>query len=202
MVSLPDAENRRKILQVILGKEELSDSFDFNELSQLTDGYSGSDLKVGRTVHHHVISADVLGVLQRKYEGTVLRSYEMEVHWSKERCCRAATSLSLFSRFVGPYGTRSGTFFTNDNHHRAFSPLLLVVGQRLDLDSASFTLHCCCAESVCHSRISANQRDLGAGEEGRNGPTSTIFRDLKRFFLVSLNVQVTSCCVGVSKTQN
>jgi ATP-dependent 26S proteasome regulatory subunit len=46
MVSLPDAENRRKILQVILGKEELSDSFDFNELSQLTDGYSGSDLKV------------------------------------------------------------------------------------------------------------------------------------------------------------
>lgn len=46
-MSLPDAENRRKILQVILGKEELSDSFDFNELSQLTDGYSGSDLKVG-----------------------------------------------------------------------------------------------------------------------------------------------------------
>lgn len=46
MVSLPDAENRRKILQVILAKEELADDFDFHELSQLTEGYSGSDLKV------------------------------------------------------------------------------------------------------------------------------------------------------------
>ncbi|GAQ79721.1 AAA-type ATPase [Klebsormidium nitens] len=45
MVPLPDAENRRKILHVILGKEELSAAFDFEELSQMTDGYSGSDLK-------------------------------------------------------------------------------------------------------------------------------------------------------------
>lgn len=46
MVPLPDAENRRKILHVILGKEELSAGFDFEALSQMTDGYSGSDLKV------------------------------------------------------------------------------------------------------------------------------------------------------------
>lgn len=46
MVPLPDADNRRKILQVILGKEELDADFDLTELSQLTDGYSGSDLKV------------------------------------------------------------------------------------------------------------------------------------------------------------
>lgn len=46
MVNLPDAANRVKILKVILAKEELSSDFDFEELALLTDGYSGSDLKV------------------------------------------------------------------------------------------------------------------------------------------------------------
>jgi hypothetical protein len=46
MVELPDAANRTKILQVILGKEDLEPGFDFDELAAMTDGYSGSDLKV------------------------------------------------------------------------------------------------------------------------------------------------------------
>lgn len=34
-----------KILRVILADEELEEGFDFEELSRITDGYSGSDLK-------------------------------------------------------------------------------------------------------------------------------------------------------------
>lgn len=48
MVELPDAANRAQILRVILGKEDLEPGFDFDELATMTDGYSGSDLKVSR----------------------------------------------------------------------------------------------------------------------------------------------------------
>eukprot|EP01018_Ginkgo_biloba_P037808 Gb_27709 [translate_table: standard] len=44
-VDLPDAENRTKILRVILAQEKLVDGFEFNELASTTEGYSGSDLK-------------------------------------------------------------------------------------------------------------------------------------------------------------
>jgi SpoVK/Ycf46/Vps4 family AAA+-type ATPase len=46
MVNLPDATNRKKILSVILSKEELADDVDLEALGNLTEGYSGSDLKV------------------------------------------------------------------------------------------------------------------------------------------------------------
>ena len=46
MVNLPDAPNRAKILKVILAKEDLSPDFDFDSVASMTDGYSGSDLKV------------------------------------------------------------------------------------------------------------------------------------------------------------
>ncbi|ESR53333.1 hypothetical protein CICLE_v100185462mg, partial [Citrus x clementina] len=45
MVNLPDAPNRAKILQVILAKEDLSPDVDFDAIANMTDGYSGSDLK-------------------------------------------------------------------------------------------------------------------------------------------------------------
>jgi ATP-dependent Zn protease len=45
MVNLPDAPNRAKILKVILAKEDLGD-VDFDAIANMTDGYSGSDLKV------------------------------------------------------------------------------------------------------------------------------------------------------------
>jgi SpoVK/Ycf46/Vps4 family AAA+-type ATPase len=45
MVNLPDASNRKKILSVILAKEDLADDVDLEALANLTDGYSGSDLK-------------------------------------------------------------------------------------------------------------------------------------------------------------
>ncbi|AQL06714.1 AAA-type ATPase family protein [Zea mays] len=45
MVNLPDASNRRKILSVILAKEDLADDVDLETIANLTEGYSGSDLK-------------------------------------------------------------------------------------------------------------------------------------------------------------
>ena len=46
MVNLPDTSNREKILRVILTKEELAPDVNMEALSSITDGYSGSDLKV------------------------------------------------------------------------------------------------------------------------------------------------------------
>ncbi|KAK7277727.1 hypothetical protein RJT34_22742 [Clitoria ternatea] len=45
MVNLPDAPNREKILRVILAKEDLAPSVDLEAIANMTDGYSGSDLK-------------------------------------------------------------------------------------------------------------------------------------------------------------
>ncbi|URE38824.1 AAA-type ATPase family protein [Musa troglodytarum] len=45
MVNLPDTTNREKILRVILSKEELAPDVDLEALANMTDGYSGSDLK-------------------------------------------------------------------------------------------------------------------------------------------------------------
>ncbi|XP_043717367.1 uncharacterized protein LOC122665308 isoform X2 [Telopea speciosissima] len=44
-VDLPDAENRMKILKIVLSKENLEPDFRFDELANATEGYSGSDLK-------------------------------------------------------------------------------------------------------------------------------------------------------------
>uniref|UniRef100_A0ACD5VBF5 Uncharacterized protein n=1 Tax=Avena sativa TaxID=4498 RepID=A0ACD5VBF5_AVESA len=44
-IDLPDAQNRMKILKVLLAKENLESEFGFDELANATEGYSGSDLK-------------------------------------------------------------------------------------------------------------------------------------------------------------
>ncbi|XP_075075276.1 uncharacterized protein LOC107811247 [Nicotiana tabacum] len=45
MVNLPDAPNREKILRVILAEEELAPNVDLKAIANMTEGYSGSDLK-------------------------------------------------------------------------------------------------------------------------------------------------------------
>ncbi|MCO5584403.1 hypothetical protein L7F22_038329 [Adiantum nelumboides] len=45
MVDLPNKENREKILKAILAKEAVADDLDTAELANMTEGYSGSDLK-------------------------------------------------------------------------------------------------------------------------------------------------------------
>ncbi|KAJ3695608.1 hypothetical protein LUZ60_000985 [Juncus effusus] len=44
-VDLPDAQNRMKILKIFLSKENLVSDFNYQELANATEGYSGSDLK-------------------------------------------------------------------------------------------------------------------------------------------------------------
>ncbi|GLJ47459.1 hypothetical protein SUGI_1001600 [Cryptomeria japonica] len=44
-VKLPDASNRAKILKVMLAKEELAPDFDIDAIANMTEGFSGSDLK-------------------------------------------------------------------------------------------------------------------------------------------------------------
>lgn len=45
MVNLPDASSRERILRLILSKEELAEDVDLVSLANMTDGFSGSDLK-------------------------------------------------------------------------------------------------------------------------------------------------------------
>lgn len=46
MVGLPSVENREMIFRTLLSKEKV-EGLDFKELATMTEGYSGSDLKVG-----------------------------------------------------------------------------------------------------------------------------------------------------------
>ncbi|CAN1300455.1 Outer mitochondrial transmembrane helix translocase [Linum perenne] len=46
MVGLPSVENREMILKTLLSKEKVDEQLDFKELATLTEGFSGSDLKV------------------------------------------------------------------------------------------------------------------------------------------------------------
>jgi len=45
LVGLPSADNREKILKTLLAKEK-HENLDFKELATMTEGYTGSDLKV------------------------------------------------------------------------------------------------------------------------------------------------------------
>ena len=47
MVGLPSVENREMIFRTLLSKEKVEGGLDFKELATMTEGYSGSDLKVG-----------------------------------------------------------------------------------------------------------------------------------------------------------
>lgn len=46
MIGLPSVENREKILRTLLAKEKVDKEIDFKELATMTEGYTGSDLKV------------------------------------------------------------------------------------------------------------------------------------------------------------
>lgn len=46
MVGLPSTESRELIMRRLLSKEKVDEGLDFKELATMTEGYSGSDLKV------------------------------------------------------------------------------------------------------------------------------------------------------------
>lgn len=46
MVGLPSVENREMILKTLLAKEHIDEGLKLRELATMTEGYTGSDLKV------------------------------------------------------------------------------------------------------------------------------------------------------------
>jgi len=61
MVGLPSIESREKILRTLLSKEK-TENLDFHELGQITEGYSGSDLKVCVFSNHNQrLSCKIVG---------------------------------------------------------------------------------------------------------------------------------------------
>lgn len=51
MVGLPTVEQRELILKTLLAKETVGEGLDLKQLATMTEGYSGSDLKVGFGVY-------------------------------------------------------------------------------------------------------------------------------------------------------
>lgn len=54
MVGLPGPENREMIFRTLLAKEKVDERLDFKELATMTEGYTGSDLKV---IFHYLNSS-------------------------------------------------------------------------------------------------------------------------------------------------
>lgn len=50
MVGLPSVENRELILTTLLSKEKVEEGLDYKALATMTEGFSGSDLKVCRSL--------------------------------------------------------------------------------------------------------------------------------------------------------
>lgn len=109
MVNLPDAQNREKILSVMLAKEELVPSIDFQAIASMTEGYSGSDLKnLCVTAAHRPIreilekekKEKVLAEAERKplpalYSSADIRPLSLEdFRYAHEQVCASVSSES------------------------------------------------------------------------------------------------------------
>lgn len=70
MVGLPDKDNRERILRAILEKESIADDLDFAELANMTEGYTGSDLKNLCTVAAYRPIRELMRKEQKKNEKT------------------------------------------------------------------------------------------------------------------------------------
>ncbi|XP_066398270.1 uncharacterized protein [Miscanthus floridulus] len=94
MVNLPDAPNRKKILSVILAKEDLADDVDLEALVNLTDGYSGSDLKNLCITAAH---CPIREILEREKKERTLA--EAENRPAPPQCCSGDVRPLKFSDF-------------------------------------------------------------------------------------------------------
>ncbi|KAK8711525.1 hypothetical protein V6N13_146806 [Hibiscus sabdariffa] len=109
MVNLPDAPNREKILRVILAKEELSPNVDLEAIANMTDGYSGSDLKNLCVTAAHCPIREILEKEKKErasavaesrpapslYSGTDVRPLKMDdFKYAHEQVCASVSSES------------------------------------------------------------------------------------------------------------
>lgn len=109
MVNLPDAPNREKILRVILAKEELAADIDLEAIANMTDGYSGSDLKNLCVTAAHCPIREILDKEKKErvsaltdnkplpalYSSTDVRSLKMDdFRFAHEQVCASVSSES------------------------------------------------------------------------------------------------------------
>eukprot|EP00250_Pteridium_aquilinum_P010505 c19435_g1_i1 orf=463-2994(-) len=74
MVGLPDKDNRERILRTILEKEAIADDLDFAELANMTEGFTGSDLKNLCTVAAYRPIRELMKQEQKKNENKAAAS--------------------------------------------------------------------------------------------------------------------------------
>ncbi|XP_040989279.1 uncharacterized protein LOC121236861 isoform X2 [Juglans microcarpa x Juglans regia] len=87
MVGLPSVENREMIFKTLLAKEKVEEGLDFKELATMTEGYTGSDLKILCTTAAYrpvreLIQQESLKVLEKKQsaaEGKEVHSAEGQI---------------------------------------------------------------------------------------------------------------------------
>ncbi|XP_043719812.1 uncharacterized protein LOC122667554 [Telopea speciosissima] len=109
MVNLPDASNREKILRVILAREEIAPDVDLAVLANITDGYSGSDLKNLCVAAAHCPIRDILEKEKKEkalalaenrpfpalHSSSDIRSLSMEdLRYAHEQVCASVSSES------------------------------------------------------------------------------------------------------------
>ncbi|XP_023004431.1 uncharacterized protein LOC111497745 [Cucurbita maxima] len=109
MVNLPVASNREKILRVILAKEELAADVDLEAIANMTDGYSGSDLKNLCVTAAHCPIREILDKEKKEritaltedkpvpalYSSTDVRPLKMEdFRFAHEQVCASVSSES------------------------------------------------------------------------------------------------------------
>ncbi|KAL8160686.1 hypothetical protein V2J09_002223 [Rumex salicifolius] len=109
MVGLPDSPNRQKILSVILAKEELGPEVQLEAIANMTDGYSGSDLKNLCVAAAHRPIRELLdkekkekaqalnedGPLPKLYSGSDIRPLNMEdFKTAHDQVCASVSSES------------------------------------------------------------------------------------------------------------
>lgn len=59
MVGLPSMGSRELIMRRLLSKEKVDERLNFKELATMTEGYSGSDLKVSNMNSRFIFSENV-----------------------------------------------------------------------------------------------------------------------------------------------
>ncbi|XP_030543318.1 uncharacterized protein LOC115750242 isoform X2 [Rhodamnia argentea] len=131
MVNLPDAANRERILRVILAKEELGSDIDLEAVANMTEGYSGSDLKNLCVSAAHCPIREILDKEKKEktlavaenrpvpslYSGTDIRPLKMDdFRYAHEQVCASVSSdstnmseLVQWNDLYGEGGTRKRT---------------------------------------------------------------------------------------------
>lgn len=111
---MPDSSNREKILRVMLCEEELAPDVDLAAVANMTDGYSGGDLKELCVV---AARCAIREVLEKERSSTTtsgsgvggVRAFEMDdFRYARERAGAGTSSGSADDRKLGDWSSRYG----------------------------------------------------------------------------------------------